>query len=347
MIKFLKKIQTSYIYHWVIWSILIFFKLIIDYSIYENFLFFINLKIFLVSIILFYLNYYLFLPFIIRRSRQIIITIITLFIMIYVGFIIFIPPFPSKHFPPQALLIDTNIKNFSHHLNFYDIFFSVGIFSMIFSVLLFFVDKWIENEKRIKELEFERQSSELKILREQINPHFFFNALNSIYSLSITRSKDTSRVILILSDIMRYVLNNKNIHKNNLNDEITNIKKYIEIQSIRFNKFNNLNFKFHGNFELYEIEKLLLLTFVENAFKFAYLGKGSLDITIHLENDLLDFNIRNFYENKIYEKSEDSKLGIENTKRKLNLLYPYKYQLNINDNGLEYKINLKLQLNKR
>ncbi|GAA5086149.1 hypothetical protein GCM10023210_07680 [Chryseobacterium ginsengisoli] len=203
----------------------------------------------------------------------------------------------------------------------------------------------MENGKKIKALEFERQSSELKILREQINPHFFFNALNSIYSLSIIQSKDTPRVILILSDIMRYVLNNKSLHKNNLNDEITNIKKYIEIQSIRFNKFSNLNYEFQGNFESYEIEPLLLLTFVENAFKYADLRKGSLDIKVNLNNGLLDFDIRNFYENKNYEKSDDSKLGIENTKMKLNLLYPDKYQLDINDNGSEYKVNLKLQLN--
>jgi LytS/YehU family sensor histidine kinase len=230
-------------------------------------------------------------------------------------------------------------------MNIYDIFFKIGIFSIIFSTLLFFVDKWIENGKKIKALEFERQSSELKILREQINPHFFFNALNSIYSLSIIQSKDTPRVILILSDIMRYVLNTKSTLKNNLNDEISNIKKYIEIQSIRFSKFNNMNYEFYGNFDAYEIEPLLLLTFVENAFKYADLKKGRLEIKVHLENGTLNFFISNFYENKSYESNEDSKLGIENTKMKLNLLYPDKYNLQIDNNGSEYKVNLKLQLN--
>lgn len=260
--------------------------------------------------------------------------------------LIFMPPFP-KHppFPPQGFPRNGRMRPFHQDIDLHDIFFRIGIFSMIFSILLFFVDKWMENGKKIKALEFERQSSELKILREQINPHFFFNALNSIYSLSIIQSKDTPRVILILSDIMRYVLNNKNMQKNNLNDEINNMKKYIEIQAIRFNKFNNLNYEFHGNFESYEIEPLLLLTFIENAFKYADLRKGPLDIKVYLENGLLDFYVRNFYEKKNHEKSNDSKMGIENTKMKLNLLYPDKYQLDINDNGSEYKINLKLQLN--
>lgn len=254
------------------------------------------------------------------------------------------PPFPQNppshpnNFPEQGKMM----RPLPQDIHLFDLFFRIGIFSVIFSILLFFVDKWMENGKKIKALEFERQSSELKILREQINPHFFFNSLNSIYSLAITQSKDTPRVILILSDIMRYVLNNKSNKKNNLNDEINNIKKYIEIQSIRFKKFNNINYEFKGTFESYEIEPLLLLTFVENAFKYADLIKGPLDINIYLKNNLLDFDIRNFYKNKSHEKS--NKLGMENTKMKLNLLYPEKYQLNIDDNGNEYKVNLKLQL---
>ncbi len=249
------------------------------------------------------------------------------------------PPFPPKDFPrPDRMM------RFRNGPDFHDVFFKIGLFSIVFSTLIFFVDKWMENQKMIKALEFERQSSELKILREQINPHFFFNALNSIYSLSITQSNDTPRVILILSDIMRYVLNDKNGQKNNLNDEIINIKKYIEIQSIRFNKFNNINYQFSGNFNNYKIEPLLLLTFVENAFKYADFGKGPLDIKVQLRDDILDFNIKNFYERKPSEKTDNNKLGIKNTKMKLDLLYPEKYQLDINDNGSEYEINLKLTL---
>lgn len=301
----------------------------------------------MVSIMLFYIHYYLFLPFLIRQTPKKIFIITISFIIIYVGLmIIFLPPMPKHHpFNPKDFPKTEKMLPLRKGVDLYDIFFRIGIFSIIFSTLLFFVDKWMENGKKIKALEFERQSSELKILREQINPHFFFNALNSIYSLSIIQSKDTPRVILILSDIMRYVLNNKSILKNNLNDEISNIKKYIEIQSIRFSKFNNMNYEFHGNFDAYEIEPLLLLTFVENAFKYADLKKGPLDIKVHLENGTLNFFISNFYENKSYESNEDSKLGIENTKMKLNLLYPHKYDLQIDDNGSEYKINLKLQLN--
>ncbi|WP_379968378.1 sensor histidine kinase [Epilithonimonas sp. UC225_85] len=339
-----KRIKSTYVYHCVIWIILIFFKLIMDYSVFGDLMLLMNMKVFIIFMTIFYINYSLFLPFIIRQNPRTRITIVITFIILYVGsFFLFMPhhpPFPPKDFPRPGKMM----KPFEHGLNFHDMFFKIGLFSIIFSTLLFFIDKWLEDQKMIKALEFERQSSELKILREQINPHFFFNALNSIYSLSITQSKDTSRVILILSDIMRYVLNDKNGQKNNLNDEIINIKKYIEIQSIRFNKFNNINWKFYGNFEAYKIEPLLLLTFIENAFKYADFKKGPLDIFINLKYNILSFNVKNFYETKPSERTDHNKLGIKNTKMKLDLLYPEKYKLDINDNGSEYEINLNLQL---
>ncbi|PJJ67748.1 histidine kinase [Chryseobacterium geocarposphaerae] len=319
-----------------------------DYAVFGNFLFFINFKIFLVFFILFYLNYSVCLPFIIKQKPNTILAFTISFIVIYVGLMIaFFPPLRKPpHFPPPGgFMRPGRMMKFNHDLNFYDIFFKIGLFSIVFSTLLFFVDKWTENGKKIKELEFERQSSELKILREQINPHFFFNALNSIYSLSIVQSKETPRVILILSDIMRYVLSTKNRQKNNLEDEINNIKKYIEIQSIRFKKYNNIHCVFEGNFKAYEIEPLLLLTFVENAFKHADIRKGPLDLFVYMKDDILGFNIKNFYEKKNADTFSSNKMGIKNTKMKLDLIYPEKYQLYINDNGSEYQIKLRLQLN--
>ncbi|WP_027383280.1 sensor histidine kinase [Epilithonimonas caeni] len=350
MNTFLKSIKTIYLYHCIIWLVLIAFKLIMDYSVFGQLALLMNMKIFLFSILFFYLNYKVFLPHLIKQNPRKISIVVISFVVVYIGSMIFFMPHFPKHpqgqppFSPKDFPRPDRMVRFRNRPDFHDIFFKIGLFSMVFSTLIFFVDKWMENQKKIKALEFERQSSELKILREQINPHFFFNALNSIYSLSITQSNDTPRVILILSDIMRYVLNDKNGQKNNLNDEIINIKKYIEIQSIRFNKFNNINYQFLGNFGNYKIEPLLLLTFVENAFKYADFSKGPLEIKVLLKDDILDFNIKNFYERKPSEKTDNNKLGIKNTKMKLDLLYPEKYQLDINDNGSEYEINLKLTL---
>ncbi|RRQ45232.1 sensor histidine kinase [Chryseobacterium sp. SC28] len=336
--------MSNYIYHCVIWMILIFFKLIMDYSVFGDVMFLMNLQLFAVFMTIFYIFYGLFLPFIVRQNSKRRLAIVIALIMIYVGLLFFFLPSHSP-LPSQDFIASNKMSNaIQRNLQFPDILFKVGLFSVIFSTLLFFVDKWLDNQKMIKSLELERQSTELKILREQLNPHFFFNALNSIYSLSLIQSKDTPRVILILSDIMRYVLNDKNQEKNNMNDEIINIKKYIEIQSIRFNKFNNINFHYNGNFQAYKIEPLLLLTFIENAFKYADFQKGSLDILITLKENKLHFYVKNFYEAHLLETTKHNQLGIKNTKMKLDLLYPQKYDLQINDNGSEYEIILNLQL---
>jgi LytS/YehU family sensor histidine kinase len=89
----------------------------------------------------------------------------------------------------------------------------------------------------------------------------------------------------------------------------------------------------------------LLLTFVENAFKHADIRKGPLELSVHMREDILNFSIKNFYEKKNPDIFNSNKMGIKNTKMKLDLIYPEKYQLYINDNGSEYQINLKLQLN--
>ena len=329
--------------------VLVAFKLIMDYSFFGQLMLLMNLRIFIICILFFYLTYLLFLPYLIRQQPLKIAIIVISLIVGYVALMIyFMPKFPPKPigpppFPKRPFGFE---KRFPDSLDFHDIFFKIGIFSTLFSTLIFFVDKWMENQKMIKVLEFERQSSELKILREQINPHFFFNALNSIYSLSVTQSKETSRVILILSDIMRYVLNDKIGRKNNLNDEVVNLKKYIEIQSIRFSKFDNIDYNFLGNFNDYKIEPLLLLTFVENAFKYADFIKGPVKIRINLKNEILNFSVKNSYEKKTVDKNSDNKLGIKNTKMKLDLLYPAKYQLDIDDTGSEYIIRLELKLDK-
>lgn len=343
----IRKIKSPFVYHILIWLIIIVFKLIVDYSILGSFLLLTNAKIFISAAVIFYLNYFKGLPWLVGLPKKKVVWIIVIFAAVYFG-IMFLtmppmhpmrpPVFPRGKFPDPE-----HLRPIIPQISLHDIVFKIGLFALFFSTLIFFVDQWNENRKTIRTLEYERQSSELKVLREQINPHFFFNALNSIYSLSITRSPDTSRVVLILSDIMRYVLNSRDDKKNNLNAEIENIKKYIEIQTIRFSKFNGINYKFWGNFAGYQIEPLLLLTFVENAFKYADFEKGPLTLNCHLCDDVLQFDVCNFYGRRDEDGSK-SRLGLQNSRRKLELLYPDQHQLEITDNGFSYEIKLKIKL---
>lgn len=330
-------LKTKYAYHLILWFFLIFFKIIIDYSIFKRIDIINNLMFFSVSILIFYFNYFILIPFLLKQKREVIIGVLFIFSLLLIGsFLLNPPPKPPhddfKGFPKQKDFL------FNPMIIFKIINFSIG-----FSTILFFIDRLNENEKRIKSLEFERQASQLKIIREQINPHFFFNALNSIYALSISKSQETPKVILLLADIMRYILDSKKNRVNNLEAEISNIKKYIEIQSIRFKKINNFFCDYKGDFSKFQIEQLLLLTFVENAFKYANVKKGPIVLKVNLQEDLLDFYISNFYE-KYNKEDQSHKIGLKNAKMKLDLLYPQNYELNISDENNQYIVHLKLKL---
>lgn len=328
--------NTTYAYHFILWFILISFKLIIDYSIFKRFDFVNSLKFFSVSLVIFYINYAVFIPKLLTQKKEVILSVLfILFLALVVTFLLNPPPPPNADF---KRLPKPNEIHFDGVL-----LFKIANFSLAFSTILFFIDKWSENEKRIKALEFERQASELKIIREQINPHFFFNALNSIYALSISKSQETPKVILMLADIMRYILDSQKNLTNSLEAEINNIKKYVQIQSIRFKKFNNFICEYHGDFNKYQIEHLLLLTFVENAFKYANIQKGPIVLKINLAENILDFYISNFYE-KHHQKENSLKIGLQNAKMKLDLLYPQNYELDISDENNQYTVHLKINL---
>ena len=332
-------IKTKYAYHLILWFILICFKIIIDYSIFKRIDILNNLRFFSTSFVIFYVNYIYFIPFLLKQKKEVIIGVLFLFSLFLIGSFIFNPPPP--HLPHRDFKEFPKPKDFLFHPM---IFFKIVNFSLGFSTILFFIDKWNESEKRIKNLEFERQASQLKLIREQINPHFFFNALNSIYALSISKSEETPRVILLLADIMRYILDSQKNLTNSLEAEINNIKKYVEIQSIRFKKFNNFICEYHGDFNKYQIEHLLLLTFVENAFKYANIQKGPIVLKINLAENILDFYISNFYE-KHHQKENSLKIGLQNAKMKLDLLYPQNYELDISDENNQYTVHLKINLN--
>ena len=331
-------LKTKYAYHLILWFILICFKIIIDYSIFKRIDILNNLRFFSTSFVIFYVNYIYFIPILLKQKKEVIIGVLFLFSLFLIGSFIFNPPPP--HPPHRDFKEFPKPKDFLFHPM---IFFKIVNFSLGFSTILFFIDKWNESEKRIKNLEFERQASQLKLIREQINPHFFFNALNSIYALSISKSEETPRVILLLADIMRYILDSQKNIVNSLEAEISNIKKYIEIQSIRFKKFNNFFCDYEGDFNKFQIEQLLLLTFVENAFKYANVKKGPIVLKVKMQDNLLDFYVSNYYEK--YNKEEEShKIGLKNAKMKLDLLYPKKYELNISDENNQYIVHLKLNL---
>ncbi len=226
-------------------------------------------------------------------------------------------------------------------VNFYGI-----LLVYLFGVLIYFLQKWQGYEKQKIEMEKDKLSMELTFLKQQINPHFVFNSLNSIYSLSISKSELTSSTILKFSSILRYVLYESENAKVFLKEELDFLNDYVELQKLRLTNKVRVEFEIIGDTENHKIESVLLVPFFENAFKYGVDNVNNSFIAIKI---LIDgHKLFLFISNKIVvfplSNKNDSGIGIKNIKRRLEILYPGSYSLNISNNNDVFSIILELNL---
>jgi two-component system LytT family sensor kinase len=219
-----------------------------------------------------------------------------------------------------------------------------SIFFLFLSTALKFSVDWFLNERIQRDLENQRLSAELAFLKSQINPHFLFNSLNSIYSLAYQKSDTTPEAILKLSEIMRYMLYESNDNKVDLAKELQYLQNYIDLQKIRFGNKAFVDFKITGEVGDQKIVPLLLIAFIENAFKHGVANDPSSPILLLIN---LDGTHLHFYmENKKHMLNRDNEggIGLNNVKRRLDLLYPGKYSLTIQDEPNIYTSELSIVL---
>jgi two-component system, LytTR family, sensor kinase len=190
---------------------------------------------------------------------------------------------------------------------------------------------WFVNEKIKTTLENEKLSAELAFLKSQINPHFLFNTLNNIYSLAYQQSDKTPAAILKLSEIMRYMLYESNDDKVDLSKEIRYLENYIELQRLRFKNQTFVNLKICGDAGNQKLMPLVLISFVENAFKHGVADDEShpINISISIEPFRLKFTVDNKVNN--LNKDETGGIGLINVKRRLDLFYKDHYKLIVNN----------------
>ncbi len=210
-----------------------------------------------------------------------------------------------------------------------------------------FLDKTVE-QRNNQAREAENLKSELSFLRSQISPHFMFNVINNIVALARKRSDLVEPSLIKLSSLMRYFIYETNAEKVPLEKEIEYLHSYIDLQRQRFG--NNLNIKLSagGNDGKYELEPMLLIPFVENAFKHGVIEDGMIDIQLRIKDGLLLFSVANlFKENDGTVKDETSGIGLANVKRRLNLLYNRRHSLAILKQEEWFTVSMKLKLNKQ
>ncbi len=223
---------------------------------------------------------------------------------------------------------------------------------LLFSLLIISVDTglsftkhWHDIEEDKNQLEKENIQAQLGILRNQISPHFFMNTLNNIYSLAEADKKRSKEAIMKLSKLMRYLLYENKEGKVLLSKELEFIRSYIDLMKLRFADDVEINFKSPEIYNDIEIPVLIFISYIENAFKYgaSYQQKSVIDIAFDIDNKHLYFACMNTI-HVFSTKNEQSGIGLENSKRRLDLLFKNRYDLKIDKTDETYIVKLKIPL---
>jgi len=205
--------------------------------------------------------------------------------------------------------------------------------------------QWLLKQRDFLRAQQEKITAELQLLKAQVHPHFLFNTLNNIYSFSLDRSPKTPELILKLSSLLSYMLYDCKAEQVKLEKEVEIMKDYIDLEKERYGNTLEISWTVEGAIRDNFISPLLMLPFLENAFKHGaseQIEKPWLGVDISVENNILKFKITN--SKNEYISQSNNGIGINNVKKRLEFLYPGKYELKINDEGDFFAVSLIVKL---
>ena len=298
----------------------------------------------IVIIVLFYFNYFYLVPAYLLRNNVLIYLLVSLVLLVVSVLVLnhfYQPKFPTNDFIHMQPPTDFG------YMWVYRSFISLGIPYVISAILRMYVE-WKHNENLRQSVEKENIKSELQFLKAQLNPHFLFNTLNTIYALSVKKSPDTSEAIVDLSELMRYMLYEADKDLVPLNKEIDYIKSYIQLQRLRLADSENVSLKITGEDRGRAVPPLLFISFIENAFKYGtdYKGKTFVKINLDVTDESVFLNVKN----KIgifKEPTSNSGIGLENIRNQLELIYPALHKLEVKNDGGNYEVSLTIYQKKQ
>lgn len=218
------------------------------------------------------------------------------------------------------------------------------IFVIAFVAMLRFANEWFDLQARRQEIENERLATELRFLKEQINPHFLFNTLNNLYYLAHSQSPKTPDIIAKLSQMMRYMIYESNQEKVPVEKEIEYIENYIELEKMRLEDDFVVQFDISGDYQRTRIAPFIFITFLENAFKHGVTNgeNGKIIISLRFEENKCFYEVKNTIATVATQTQEG--IGLLNVQRRLNLIYPEKHTLKIENTADVYTAKLMLEL---
>lgn len=327
-------------YHSILWSVYIVIMLLFNYSGLENLpLTFANVlihSIFLGALV--YLNILYLIPQYLSKKK-----LVTYFILLAFATIIATPL--------ELICLYWNMSHYTEAQRYLIqnqyVHFLFMFLVLNGSTILKIGKEWLLQERIKRDLERRNLQSELSFLKSQINPHFLFNTLNSLYALTLKKSDKAPEIVLRLSEMMRYMLYESNEKKVSLEKEVKYIQNYLELERIRYGDKAEILFEYSGDApDSYDITPLLFIPFLENAFKHGLsnsISQGYVHVSMIVAEGEIQFDIMN-------SKSDEPKdehyyqggIGLKNVKRRLELIYNNYYDLKIKDSTDSYAVSLNI-----
>jgi two-component system sensor histidine kinase AlgZ len=291
------------------------------------------------NMIIAYLNYFLFLPRFLVHKR------------VFQYVVEFVIPFAivvMMRIYVQRWVVDgyAHKVKFFYSDNFIMQTIATSLFVVMFVSMLRFAKDWIDFESKKRAIENERLTAELNFLKAQINPHFLFNTLNNLYYLAYSKSPNTTEVIAKLSQMMRYMIYESNYAHVPMVKEIEYMRNYISLERLRLNDQVPIQFDVEGEIEHVRITPLILITFLENAFKHGVSNNHDgawVKVFLKVTTAGCTYQVENSKLPRVDDQNVKSGIGLANVDRRLALSYPNKHSLVVEDLENAYKITLKLQ----
>ncbi len=293
-----------------------------------------HVGLFLASVAVFYLNALLFIPLYLYKNR--IWPYVSLILVSVFGFCVL----------SYSLFDPDRGRAFIFHWRVLSptIFF---FFLWIISTFYRLASDKVKTDQMLKEKENENLKTELSFLRSQVSPHFLFNVLNNMVAMARLKSDKLEPSLIKLSGLMRYMLYESDEEKVPLSREIEYVQSYIDLQKLRFGQEMCVHVQMNSGELPYLIEPMLLIPFIENAFKHGagMIDRPEIDIRLSITAGLLDFQVKNKYLSESTEiKDKTSGIGLSNVFRRLDLLYPKKHILSIDKSNGWFSVSLQIKL---
>jgi len=299
-----------------------------------------------------YINTLVFIPrFLLRKKYSAFAAGLLLSILLHTCILVFYREYILDHIPGTKAYDFSYYSAFTrkdrtHTPSFFlYLFYSTSCFTVIQFSLVFLGQHFFIAVRQNELIRQQQTEMELSVLKSQVNPHFLFNVLNSIYSLSLKKSDQAPEVVMRLSEILRYMLYEAKYEFVPLKKEIQMLRDYADIENMRLSNGQVLSFHCDDRISAYQIAPLLLIPFVENAVKHgtnSMAENAFIAVNINMAGDTLHFSCKNNY--KPLPEREDSGLGLENVRKRLLLLYPGKHMLDIKQQNNIFEVSLSIQL---